>query len=231
MFDALWNNGWVLLAIIATQIYALHEVTRDIFRDVYTFLKRVAKPNIASAIMAIAYWPGTLLHEISHAFAALLVGAKMHKIHFLPEYSDGHIVMGTAEISRLGPIRRVFAGVAPFAVGIAALLGLTYLLDHASSLLLQSLIALALFQVSNNMFLSEADLEYFFPLILFIATAIIAAIVWAMTFGLDVPAQAWQGSFGEESMVFLQTASKYILVVLLLNAAIHAIVRVSTDQD
>lgn len=231
MLDLLWNNGWVLLMAIAVQIYALHEVTRDIFRDVYGYLKRQTKPNIASAVMAITYLPGTVVHELSHAFAALLVGAKPRKIHFLPEYSDGHIVMGVAEIAGLGPLRRVFAGIAPFAVGIAALLGLTYLLDQTSSLLAQILIAFALFQISNNMFLSETDLEHFFPLILLIVLLLLAGIVLAMSFGWNIPEHAWRGNFGAEMISFLQTANTYILVVLLLNAAIHALVRVATDED
>ena len=103
--------------------------------------------------------PGIFLHEFSHILMAELLRVKTGELKLRPEFSDGQLRLGSAQIASTDPLRLTLIGVAPFITGTVALwllfnfglgdlvwywkLGLGYLV----------------FAIANTLFSSASDLQ------------------------------------------------------------------------
>ena len=75
-------------------------------------------------LYAIVLLPGVLLHELSHAVAARLLGVRIGKIHILPQRSKQRIQLGFVPVEETDFVRASLIGAAPFIVGSLAIVAL-----------------------------------------------------------------------------------------------------------
>lgn len=145
-------------------------------------------------LWSLIFLPGTIIHELSHFFVAILVGARTGKIEIFPEFldiddQDGGVALGSVQTQKLNILQGVLVGLAPFLVGLGLLVWLgslileSYYLSNFSILLLQSYL---FFTISNSFFPSRSDLVHVIPAA--ITVTIITALAWlvGVQFSLNI---------------------------------------------
>ncbi|MDY6878249.1 MAG: M50 family metallopeptidase [Chloroflexota bacterium] len=159
--------------------------------------------EIAVVLYALPLLPGILLHELSHALAAILMGVRVGRISIRPKRTGQRIQLGFVPIEKTDVVRASLIGLAPLLVGSGVILLIGYWVFDIGTVgvalvtgdqtdmiagLLRALKApdawiwaYVIFAVSNTMLPSRADRQAWTPLILFLL--LIGAVVWAAGLG------------------------------------------------
>ncbi len=92
---------------------------RALHREVQAiFLILTRRPNVTMALFSFLFFPGVLLHELSHFLAAKLVGAQTGGFSLIPQtMPDGHLRLGYVEVSKTDILRDSLIGAAPLIFG------------------------------------------------------------------------------------------------------------------
>ncbi|HLF89156.1 MAG TPA: hypothetical protein VI451_09440 [Anaerolineales bacterium] len=184
--DGLW---WFLAALLPLLFVQrrLHQETMGVF------LLLTRNQGMALILFSLLFFPGVVLHEISHWITAKLLGVRTGKIWLIPErLPDGNLRMGYVEAERVDFVRESLIGFAPLLFGglFVAYAGLNQLKFHLlwETLMNVELAALPVsfaalytqsdfwlwfyltFVVSATMMPSASDRQSWMPLILFVAT-------------------------------------------------------------
>ena len=130
-------------------------------------------------LWSVIFLPGTIIHEMSHLFAAAITGTKIGKVEIFPELPRGRIGaefdqskksvhLGYVQTQELGLFRGFLVGTAPLLVGLGILAWIASTLKF-SIFNFQFSIATMLkiyvfFTVANSLFLSWADVKQALPL-------------------------------------------------------------------
>ena len=164
MTAILWLLGvlaalWLLGVLLSRHIQGL-------------ILLLTGRANIATMVYDLLVLPGVVLHELSHAFVALLLGLRVLQINLFQFRSSNDPRQGEVIVTKADPLRMSVVGAAPLLCGVAILVLLLRWLDPptisldlaAFGQLWQQLrdpaTAIAtylLFAIANTMFPSEAD--------------------------------------------------------------------------
>jgi hypothetical protein len=133
------------------------------------FFKITKSQKITINLLFYFFLPGTIVHELSHFFAAGLLFVRTCEIEFQPKIDEENVRLGSVSIESCDPIRRALIGVAPVFVGMSIIFGLLlYLQNLGNNFLLQLLIFFIIFEVSNTLFSSRKDLEGTLELLLIV---------------------------------------------------------------
>ncbi len=126
------------------------------------FYKTTKNKKLTIYSMSILFWPGTLIHELSHAFMGILLQVPIGRMEFMPKLVNNILKLGSVEIAKTDPIRRILIGTAPFFFGTSILLGIFFyavqndLFSYQSSIIV---IGYLVFEIGNTMFSSKKDME------------------------------------------------------------------------
>ncbi len=85
-------------------------------------LLTVGDREVAVWLYALPLLPGVILHELSHALAARLVGVRVGRVSVLPVRQGDRIQLGFVPVERTGPVRTTLIGLAPLLVGCLVLI-------------------------------------------------------------------------------------------------------------
>lgn len=136
--------------------------------------------------MSFLFLPGTIVHELSHAFMAGLLQVPVGEIELMPRLLDNNLKLGSIQVAKSDPIRRFLIGSAPFLFGASLIIGI-FLYAVQNNLFRYQLfvivISYAVFEIGNTMFSSKKDMEGALELILTL-TFIILVFYFA---GLRIP--------------------------------------------
>lgn len=169
-------------------VVAISFVKQQTVNAIYHVSHRVSgKPHLGIWLYALLFFPGTVIHELSHFFAAEILQVKTGEIHLFPKREESYVTLGHVMVAKTDVIRSLLIGSAPFFVGVVALCAIV--LFHfqgvrsepfSFSLILSDFFAafkdpLTLFAlyfmivISHAMFLSENDRKE----ILFVPVALV----------------------------------------------------------
>lgn len=111
--------------------------------------------------LAVLFFPGTLIHELSHVVVAGAMLVPVGEIEFLPEIREDSIKLGSAQIAKTDPLRRMIIGFAPILMGFFLMLAPLYFFSSLDNLPTWFVLAyiFLIFEISNTMFSSRKDLE------------------------------------------------------------------------
>ncbi len=129
-------------------------------------LTKIVGPNLVKKLYFLLFFPGVLIHEVSHLFMAGILFVPTGEISVFPEDEK----MGSVQVAKTDPIRQALIGVAPTIIGTAIILAifqivlglpskilnlndLFYLINNGKNLLFIYFI----FAINNTMFTSESD--------------------------------------------------------------------------
>ena len=111
MFDGLL---WLLVALAAF-IY----LQRLLHREIQAFFLILTRnPGVTQVLFALIFFPGVLLHELSHFLSAKLLGVPTGKFSLIPQAQpDGRLRLGYVETASGGFVRDALIGAAPLVTG------------------------------------------------------------------------------------------------------------------
>ena len=140
-------------------------------------------------LMAVIFFPGVLIHELSHFFAALILFVPVGGMEFFPKIYGNELKLGSVTIRKTDIIRRTIIGFAPLILGISLLSLSSYIFislyfKNNLSLSLTTIFIYVVFEVSNTMFSSKKDTEAVMPL-LAIAALFLSVIILTTGFSLS----------------------------------------------
>lgn len=149
----------------------------------YAFFK---SQKITIYLTAIFFFPGVVIHELSHWIMAQILFVRTGEIEFLPVLRGTELKLGSVAIEQTDPIRRALIGVAPFLTGTTLILLILFYFQeiHLASLSMQLIVAgYVIFEIGNTMFSSRKDLEGTLELIL--TLAVITVVLYLI--GVRIP--------------------------------------------
>jgi hypothetical protein len=205
---------WTPLLWLAVTLALLLLVERWIHRHLQGMMLLLTDdPDIAVPLYALPLLPGIVLHELSHAITALLLGVRVGRITIRPKLAGQRVQLGFVPVEKTDVVRASLIGLAPLVSGSAVILLIGYRVfgvdalgaalaggdpANAAAGLLEALgapdawlWAYVVFAVSNTMLPSRSDRQAWTPVILFlllIGVALWAAGLWpAIIEGLTTP--------------------------------------------
>lgn len=120
----------MLALLLVFELIILWMITRKLTQNLYLSLFLLTKSRPAAiSIISFIFFPGTVIHELSHLFTAEILGVRTGGLTLAPEgLQESNIRTGSVLISKTDPIRRAIIGIAPVIVGLISLSTLSYFL-------------------------------------------------------------------------------------------------------
>ena len=161
----------LVLLILVIGIYFL---SKRSINKLATILDRIFhNHHLVNGIIALTFFPGTVLHEMAHFFMATILFLKVAKVNLLPTWEKNSIKLGSVTYYKRDVFRSILVGIAPIFVGTGILwwLSLTGFFP-AHTWWMNIILGYIIWVISSTMFSSRQDLIdilYVIPLIIFIA--------------------------------------------------------------
>lgn len=206
--------------IISIELFILYSITRSLTQSMYITLFIISNSRPFSiSCLSILFFPGTVIHELSHLFTAEILGVRTAGLTLVPEgIENTNVRTGSVSIAHSDPLRRALIGIAPVFVGLAVLSFISYyipILWYGSPLVLL-LACYSVFAVSNSMFSSHEDMEGFWPVAITLLLLILAGYFIGIRFQLP---DTWQ-----LKLFFIGTSlARYLGYVVILNIILYAL--------
>lgn len=154
-------------------ILILYFLSRKTLNELYFLLKKILRKNsLVYLAISVLFFPGTVLHELSHAFMARLLLLKVTEIKLTPEWKNNSIQLGRVTYLKGDFMRSIIVGVAPVFGGIALLFGIAIInIFPHPNIGINILLIYIIFVISSTMFSSKQDLVdigYLIPIVVII---------------------------------------------------------------
>ena len=176
---------FVLLFLI--ELFTLFLLSRTLTSLLFTFFyKTTRSKRISVYLMSFLFFPGTLIHELSHLLSASLLQVPVGEIELVPKLTDNNLKLGSVQVAKTDPLRRFLIGVSPFLVGTSILICYFYYALENNLFTNQFFIVAGfyiVFEIGNTMFSSKKDMEGALELIL--ALIILAVIFYLAGFRIS----------------------------------------------
>ena len=172
------------------------------------FYKLFKNQKITIYFLAVLFFPGVVIHELSHWLMAQILFVPTGRVEFMPQLRGNELKLGSVAIAQVDPIRRALVGVAPFLFGITIILTLLFFYDKISipeSIKLY-VIGYSIFEIGNTMFSSRKDLEGTVELLL---TLLIVSII-LFFIGIRIP-ESWIDYFQSDAILDLMRQATYFV--------------------
>ncbi len=241
---------WLLAALIIF-IFLQRALHREI-QAVMLIVTRSA--GVSQVLFALIFFPGVLIHELSHFLSAKILGVQTGKFSLIPQaQANGKLRLGYVETASGGFVRDALIGAAPLVAGSAFVAATAIYFLHLMPLweairvsdwetFLGSLRAVPAaqdfwlwfylaFTISSTMLPSQSDRHAWLPLGLLVAGLVgVAILAGAGTWMLTNLAPRFNQFLGALAMIFGLSGSLHILLIIPL-FIIHQILSRVTGVD
>ncbi|MDP3941894.1 MAG: hypothetical protein Q8Q49_06325 [bacterium] len=176
-------------------------VTRSLSRLIHNTTHRL---RLTVKIFSFLLLPGTLIHELSHLLVSRLLGVKTHAFVLTPVLEENTVRLGSISIEKTDPFRKTLIGIAPLLVGLAlVVLLLWWVANRVEPAVWQILlVGYGIFQVSNTMFPSKADMTGA-PQVVILLLGILIALLIIFGNGASFLIAIGSSTFFEQAVSYL----------------------------
>jgi hypothetical protein len=206
-------------------LFILFLLSRQMTRNLsYLVYRLTGNDKVTIYVMAFLFFPGTFVHELSHALVSLLLFVHVGKMEFIPKVMEHGVKLGSVEIGHADPLRRALIGMAPFFLGTTLLLlTLTLFLAFGGleNIWLTVFTGYVLFEISNTMFSSRKDMEGTLELLL----ALLVVSVFFYLIGLRLPNIDPETILTSEVVKLFTTGSYFLTVPLVIDIVLITILK------
>ena len=196
-----------------TELFLLFLLSKKLTRLLSMYFYSATRSKKATIYyLAILFFPGTFVHELSHYIMALLLNVRVGNMEFFPEVQEHSVKLGSVSIAHTDPFRRLLIGMAPFLFGTAIILGLLYagsMNDLFGTYWFLILTGYAVFEIGNTMFSSRKDMEGALELLLVL---FVLTLVFYLA-GLRLPAFNPNVIFGQPLVAKIFEKGSYFLLL------------------
>jgi hypothetical protein len=114
-----WLSSFDGLFLLLTSLVPLVFLQRGLHREFQAvFLLATRHDTVTVWIFSLVFFPGVMLHELSHFLTAKLLGIKTGKFSLIPQaMPDGRLQLGYVETAQSDIVRDSIVGVAPLIAG------------------------------------------------------------------------------------------------------------------
>jgi len=167
------SNSFAFFLFIG-EIILVYFLSHLVLQKAYDVLRRIGNKRLVVGILSILYEPGTIVHELSHYFVALLLNMHPQEVSIFPSIEGDKIRLGYVlyQKNKGDFIRPILVGIAPFFGAMIVLLLIVYSNQFPGTHLWQTLtFGYCILAITANMFSSKRDLidvGYLIPLTFFI---------------------------------------------------------------
>src|SRR5258708_2029001 len=97
------------------ELFLLFLMSRTLTRLLSSFLFRLTRSKkLTIYTLSVLFFPGTLIHELSHAVMAGILFVPVAHMEFIPKIEEGGVKLGSIAVAKTDPLRRLLIGMAPF---------------------------------------------------------------------------------------------------------------------
>lgn len=222
------NSPFIL---IFSEIILLYFVSQKIHRLNARLLITLTKnAKITIWLMSLIFFLGTFIHELSHLLTAQLLGVATGKMKLTPSLDAENLVLGSVQIEKVGGIKRLLIGVAPFIVGLTFTILLIIFLNQTKDLpiIASVVIYYSIFVLTNCMFPSIVDLKDTKILMTLFFVIGIFLVYLSLKINLPIGFLSFL-SIGENAIRF----SLYVdsIILLMLSIIVNANRRTTTNRN
>src|SRR5579859_1313470 len=111
---------FILFLIELLCLFFLSKELTKVLSQLLLHITRSSETTIQ--ILSFLFLPGVIVHELSHMFMASLLFVRVGTIEFLPQIHGDTVKLGSVQVARTDPFRRLLIGVAPLLGGMGILL-------------------------------------------------------------------------------------------------------------
>ena len=210
-------NNQLLLFFL--QIFILFFLSRKTINNLFSFF-RIFRNNekLIFSLISLIFFPGTIIHELSHFFAAIILFLNVYNLQIFPRFQGNEIKLGQVIYEKRDFLRSFLVWIAPIFAGIFFLFFLSFFkLFPSNNIWTNLFFGYLVFAVSSTMFSSKRDLVdsiYLIPTIL-----IFMAIFYLFDIKLDFVFK--DKNFTSYLFYFLEKINFYLLLSLLINLFVY----------
>ena len=149
------------LAFVIFQLILIYFISRKLINELFYCLRIFIKNDkTIYNLISLFFLPGTILHEISHFFAATVLFLRVRSVSILPEWKGNYLKLGSVVYEKKDLLRSILVGIAPLFGGLAFFWFLAaFHLFPQTNMGINILLAYLIFSVATNMFSSAKDLQ------------------------------------------------------------------------
>lgn len=222
------NTSLIILLFLTITLYLVTSNIQLSLLRLFSGTRSLGK-FVVYAIWLI-YFPGILLHELSHLITAVALFLKVKSMQLLPVLNSDNngnhdIKFGSVTYIKADPIRGLLVGIAPFFFGsIALTLLFNYIKFPDQSNMISNIMFIYLsFVVSSTMFSSKQDLR---DLMYVIPTIIVIFLVFYFIQFNPFSYISISLSIQNSGVELISMINKMFSISLMINLVIYAIVRI-----
>jgi hypothetical protein len=203
----------VYFTIFICELFLLFALSKKLTNLLFNFFHRITKSiKLSTYFLSILFLPGTLIHELSHALMATLLFTHVGKMDLIPKLAGNNLKLGSVEIGKTDPIRRLFIGMGPFLFGTMIIICIFYLGAFYQLFTNQIFIiaaGYAVFEIGNTMFSSNKDMEGALEVVIAILVITLILYLIGVRFPAFNPDLVTQNTLFQE---IFQKASLYLAI-------------------
>lgn len=208
----------LLFILFLTELFILFLLSRMLSRSVsYLVYYFSRSKKVTIHVLAWLFFPGTVLHELSHAIMAGLLGVRVGTMEFVPVIDGDRVKLGSVQVAQTDFFRRFLIGAAPFFFGTLIMLAFLFYASQNNlyeNVWLVILIGYVVFEIGNTMFSSKKDMEGAVELL---ATITILILIFYFL-GVRLPSFNPDMIFANPTIVdVLQKGSLFLLVPIVID--------------
>lgn len=186
------------------------------------FLKITKNQKLTYTLLSLLFFPGTIIHEFSHFFAAIFLFLNVRGIQIFPKFENNQIKLGTVLYEKKDPIRGVLVGIAPLFGAFLLFFSLSYFnIFPNNNLGLNIAIIYLIFSISSTMFSSKQDLVDLIYIIPFILILSLNLYIFDIKINVSIKNQLLINYFS----LFLEKTNYMLFISLLIHLIIYFLIQ------